>query len=85
MNANMTWKIGDVVYTTDTPSGTKIDEYVFQSTSTITVNNDVSESFTCNVAFNAPTDIKYDFIATNAPDFSASCSVDHSKENCIEI
>jgi len=76
MNADMTWKIGDVVYTTETPVRNRIDYYVYESTSTITVDNSVSDSFTCNVAFNEPTDIVYDFIATNAPDFSASCSVE---------
>jgi len=75
MNANMTWKIGDVIYTTETPTRTRIDYYVFESTSTITVDTSVSQDFTCTVSFNAPTDIVYDFIATNAPVFSASCSV----------
>ena len=72
----MTWKIGDVVYTTDTPVRNRIDYYVFESTSTITVDSSISDNFTCTVAFNAPTDIEYDFIATNAPEFSASCSVE---------
>jgi len=74
--ANMTWKISDVIHTTDTPSRTRFDYYVFQSTSTITVDNSVPRNFTCIIAFNAPTDIVYDFIATNAPEFSASCSVE---------
>ena len=72
----MTWTTGDVVYTTDTPSRTRIDEYTFKSTSTITVDNSVPENFTCIVTFNAPTDIIYAFIATNVPEFRASCSVE---------
>ena len=72
--ANMTWTSGDVVYTTDTPPRTRIEHYVFESTSTITVDNSVPQNFTCVVTFNAPTDIEYTFIATNAPEFSASCS-----------
>jgi len=76
MNANMTWTSSDVIYTTDTPPRARIDYYVFESTSTITVNNSVAQNFTCTVAYNEPTDIVYDFIATNAPDFSASCSVE---------
>ena len=71
----MTWKIGNVVYTTDTPPRTRIDEFVYESTSTITVDKTAAQDFTCMIAFNAPTDIEYDFIATNAPVFSASCSV----------
>lgn len=72
----MTWKNGDVVYTADTPVRKRIDYYVYASTSTITVENSDPENFTCTVAFNAPTDIVYKFIATNAPDFSASCTVE---------
>ena len=72
----MIWKMGDVIYTTDSPLRTRIDYYVFQSTSTIMVDNSISENFTCVVSFNAPTDVVYDFIATNAPEFSASCSVE---------
>ena len=75
VSATMTWTIGDIVYTTDTPLRTRIDDYVFESTSTITVDNTVPKNFACTVAFNEPTDIVYDFIATNAPEFSASCSV----------
>src|SRR6218665_1647660 len=73
--ANMTWKIDDVVYTTDTPPRTRIDKFVFKSTSTITVDKNVLDNYTCTVAFNAPIDIGDDLIATNAPEFSAFCSV----------
>ena len=76
INADMNWTLDGVVYTTDTPPRTRIDYYVFASTSTITVDSSVSQDYTCTVTFNAPTDIVYDFIATNAPEFSASCSVE---------
>ena len=81
INANMTWTIGDVIYTTDTPQRRRIDYYTFVSTSTITVDNSVPENVTCTIAFNAPTDMYYDFIATNAPEFSASCSVEGEIHN----
>jgi len=74
--ATMTWRIGTQVYTTDTPQRSRIDYYVFVSSSTITVDSSDSKNFTCTVTFNAPTDIEYNFIATNAPEFNASCSVE---------
>ena len=72
----MAWTVGDVVYARDVPRMNRIDYYVFQSTSTIMVDSSVPENYTCTVAFNSPTDISYDFIAMNAPEFSASCSVE---------
>lgn len=76
INANMTWKIGGVFYFAETPVRVRIDYYVYESTSAITVDSSVSDSYTCTVTFNEPTDIVYDFIAMNAPDYSVSCSVD---------
>ena len=72
----MIWKTGDVIYTTDTPPRARIDYYVFESISKITVDSSIPENYTCTVAFNAPTDIIYDFVATNSPEFIASCSVE---------
>lgn len=76
MNANMTWKMGDVFYTTDTPPRTRSDNDAFESTSTITVDSSVSENFTCTITFSAPNETEYEVIATNAPEFGASCSVE---------
>ena len=78
----MTWTTGDVVYTTDTPQRTRINEFAYESTSTITTDSSVTDNFTCTVAFNTPTDIVYNFIATNAPEFSASCSVEGEVLHC---
>lgn len=76
INANMTWEEGGVVYLTETPPRSKLTELIIESKSTLTVDSSIAASFTCTVAFNAPTDIVYDFIAKNAPQFSASCSVE---------
>jgi len=73
--ATMTWKIGDVVFATYTRPRRRSDYFVFQTTSTITVDNSLQRNFTCTVTFNAPTDIEYEYFATNAPEFNASCSV----------
>lgn len=80
----MTWRIGATVYFTDTPQRIRVDYYVFVSISVITLDGSVPDNFTCTVTFNAPTDIVYNFIATNAPEFNASCSVEGEFWSVVE-
>lgn len=80
----MTWKQGDVYYTTDTPQRNRINETVYESTSMITVDSNSVETFTCTVTYNAPTDTEYDWIAKNAPEYSASCSIEGEFLQCAE-
>jgi len=52
---------------------TRLDKYVFGSTSTIT--GDTFGNYRCDLTFSAPTDTMFPYIATNAPEFSANCSI----------
>ena len=70
----MTWMVNGAVYTTDTPYGNKTDYYVFTATSTITVDASDANDYQCILTFGQPTEVQYDWIATNAPDFTDSCS-----------
>ena len=72
--AIMTWIVNGTYYSTDVPFMNKTDYYVFTAISTITVDDSSVNSYQCILTFGEPRDVQYDWIATNAPEFSASCS-----------
>lgn len=72
--ALMTWIVNGVVYTTDTPYRNKTDQYVYTVTSTIIVDASTLNSYQCILNFGQPTDIQYEFVAMNAPEWNESCS-----------
>ena len=74
ISANMTWFVNGAYYSTDVPYRNKTDLYVYTAVSTITVDAGNANNYQCVLTFGQPMDITYDFAATNAPEFSASCS-----------
>ena len=75
-----TWKINGTYLATYTLERNKIDPCVFFSQSTITIDAASPDYYECEMSFAAPTDILFPYIATNAPEFSESCS---TEGNCV--
>src|SRR6218665_581277 len=72
--AIITWVINGTYYATDTPAKNKTDAYVYTATSTITLEANTVYDYECVLTFGEPTDIQYEWIASNAPAFNESCS-----------
>lgn len=72
--AIMNWIVNGEYYLTDTPYKDKMDTYVYTATSTFTISSSPVHDYQCTVTFGEPTDVQYPFIATNAPEFSETCS-----------
>src|SRR6218665_1192878 len=72
----VTWRINGAYLATYTLQRTKIDDYVFLSQSTITIDTASSDIYECEMSFAEPIDIQYPSFAANAPEFSESCSTE---------
>jgi len=68
------WTVNGEYYATDTPYKEREDMYVFTATSSIEISDSSVNDYRCTLTFGEPQDIQYEFIATNAPEFTASCS-----------
>src|SRR6218665_102199 len=71
----VTWKLNGVFLSLSTLPKTRIYPYVYYSESTITSSSDNSGDYTCELTFTTPTEIQFAFVATNAPEFNESCSI----------
>jgi len=69
----ITWRLNGNYQDSNTIPGQRIDYFVYVATSTITVNRGSNENYECELTFAPPTDIQYEWIATNAPTFKESC------------
>ena len=74
INAKMTWTGDGNFYKNDTPARTRPNTKEQISSSVQTVNGYYPLNYQCTVTFAAPP-VQYAFVATNAPAFSASCTV----------
>lgn len=74
ISAIMTWYVNGEYFGTRTPEKEKDDMLVFTATSTITVRRSNLHSYQCTLTFGEPEADRYPYIATNAPEFSESCS-----------
>jgi len=76
INPRMTLKLGGVSRSTTSPTKTKTaDEQTFKATAAFVVSYDSAAAYTCDFSFDPPpSGDGYDYMASNAPDFSASCT-----------
>src|SRR6218665_619923 len=72
----MTWIVNGAYYSTDQPYMNRTDYLtcVYTLLSTITVDVSSVNNYQCIFTFGEPFNIQYDYIASNAPEFNASCS-----------
>ena len=71
----ITWRLSGNHLESYTLQRDIIDWPVYFASSTITTNSGTHvEDYQCELTFDAPTEIQYDWIATNAPTFKESCS-----------
>lgn len=82
--AILTWIVSGAYYTTYTPYINHTDYYVVTAISTITVDASIVNECRCILTFGEPTNVQYEWVATNAPDFSESCSVSTSSEFALK-
>jgi len=70
----MTWIVNGQNYGTDMPYPVMTDMYVYTATSSIEIRKSDLNDYSCILTFSEPTNLQYEFIATNAPEFMESCS-----------
>lgn len=73
ISAIMTWTSNGAFYANDTPVRTKVGSY-YVSKSSIIVNASDPADYQCTVTFAIPTNVQFAYVATNAPQFCATCT-----------
>lgn len=68
-------KVGDVVIVDETIIPERIDQYIFVAWKAVELAYNACASINVTLTFDPPTDIQYEFMATNAPKYTNTISI----------